>query len=416
METGAGQKLLIAGSFCNVGGGWCQTVRRVYCLYWRFLDGAGRELQVGGVETYLWQLTRLCADLGYEPVVVQSADIPFDRSFDHLRVIGVDTSGINTRRVPRVLFKAIAPNLQRDDILIFGADHCSVPVGPFKAISIQHGVFWDLPCRFLTNRRIAHSGLFGSWYKMHVAHQARRLFENCDTRVCVDHNFLNWYRTLRSGPPGGDNWVIPNFTELAPPAKAATLPGTQDQISILFARRFVEYRGTKLMAAATSQLLSEYPRVTFTFAGDGPDSSWLRTRFDGCDRVDFIRYHPKDALGQVLRHDISVIPSLASEGTSLAVAEAMGAGRVVVASHVGGITNMIIDNYNGLLVIPEVLALVAALRTAIGDPGLRRRLGSAAYETASRAFGISTWRASWSNVIRAFERRRACMVSPQGSK
>ena len=100
-----------------------------------------------------------------------------------------------------------------------------------------------------------------------------------------------------------------------------------------------------------------------------------------------------------LAHDIVVVPSLGSEGTSLSVAEGMGAGCAVVATNVGGITNMIIDGYNGLLVMPTAAALTTALERVIADPELRQALGSKAYETAVRSFSLEVWEAKWRQVL-----------------
>ena len=47
-----------------------------------------------------------------------------------------------------------------------------------------------------------------------VARRAVRLFENCPNRVCVDHNFLNWYRTQAARRHWGRTWVIPNFAPI----------------------------------------------------------------------------------------------------------------------------------------------------------------------------------------------------------
>ena len=100
-----------------------------------------------------------------------------------------------------------------------------------------------------------------------------------------------------------------------------------------------------------------------------------------------------------MRHHIAVVPSLASEGTSLSVVEAMGAGCAVVATCVGGITNMIIDGHNGLLVMPDPSSLHAALRTLIEDGTLRRDLATEARRCARTSFSLPVWRQRWRAVL-----------------
>ena len=51
--------------------------------------------------------------------------------------------------------------------------------------------------------------------------------------------------------------------------------------------------------------------------------------------------------------DISLIPTLYSEGTSLSCLEAMASGNVVIANRIGGLTDLIINGYNGYLIEPD---------------------------------------------------------------
>ena len=67
-----------------------------------------------------------------------------------------------------------------------------------------------------------------------------------------------------------------------------------------------------------------------------------------------------------------------SEGMPNAVLEAMAAGLPVVATRVGGISHLVQDGVNGLLVEPgDVEGLSAALRRLLDDPALARAMGQA---------------------------------------
>jgi len=75
---------------------------------------------------------------------------------------------------------------------------------------------------------------------------------------------------------------------------------------------------------------------------------------------------------------ILVLPSR-SEGLGRVVIEAFCRGRGVVASRVGGIPDLVMDEETGLLVPPEdASALAAALVRVLGDRPLAERLGAAA--------------------------------------
>lgn len=76
--------------------------------------------------------------------------------------------------------------------------------------------------------------------------------------------------------------------------------------------------------------------------------------------------------------DVYVQPSL-NEGFGWAALEAQAAGLPVIASSVGGLTDLIKEEKTGLLVPPgDPAALATAISRCLSDPLLRIRLGSAA--------------------------------------
>jgi glycosyltransferase involved in cell wall biosynthesis len=86
--------------------------------------------------------------------------------------------------------------------------------------------------------------------------------------------------------------------------------------------------------------------------------------------------------------DIVVLPSL-WEGLPYVLIEAMAAGKAIVASGVGGVTDAVTDGENGLLIPPgDVDALAGALVCLLGDPELSERLGMNARATAVERYGI----------------------------
>ena len=369
-------------------------------LYSTFFDHDGTERSIGGIETYLPNLAGVCQAMGMEPIIYQWAKRPFDTNVNDLKVKGIPVLHLPYKKRPRALFESVLEEIDADeDIVIFGSDQQSVRGNCKRAISIQHGVSWDLPARFLTSHGLCQRGLIGSLYKAWIQRRFVGYYERCPNRVCVDHNFLNWYRTYLVTEPRGRNWVIPNFAAIASEERIRACSRDDKTTKILFARRFCEFRGTRIMADAAKSILINHPNVEFTFAGEGPDEKWLKEYFADEARVQFLKYSPDEALDIHLRHHIAVVPSLASEGTSLSVAEAMGAGCAVVATGIGGITNMIIDGYNGLLVSPNASELTSALVRVVESPELMTRLGANAYGVASKGFSLRQWQARWRHVI-----------------
>jgi glycosyltransferase involved in cell wall biosynthesis len=82
-----------------------------------------------------------------------------------------------------------------------------------------------------------------------------------------------------------------------------------------------------------------------------------------------------------------------SEGLPLSVIEAMAAGLPVVASDVGGLRELVLEDETGALVPPgDPAALAEALRPLLADRELRRRLGTAGRERAKALFDVSGFR------------------------
>jgi glycosyltransferase involved in cell wall biosynthesis len=76
--------------------------------------------------------------------------------------------------------------------------------------------------------------------------------------------------------------------------------------------------------------------------------------------------------------DIFVLPSY-SEGVSLALLEAMAAGKPVIATAVGGLPEVVTDGDNGLLIPPrDAGALAGALERLLSDPPWAQHLGASA--------------------------------------
>jgi glycosyltransferase involved in cell wall biosynthesis len=370
---------------------------KVAFLYYNLYDPNGEHLLIGGIETYLQRLMALADSMGFEPVMFQTAQIPFERRLGPAVVVGVPARKQSTPRQRRALYSAALRRLARTDIVVFGADHCSVRSDWKRAVSIQHGVSWDLPSSFATKKAWCLTGFGAQVKKLQLNLRGLRFFDNCQNRVCVDYNFLNWYRATRGENPRGTVWVIPNCCQLAPRDRIGR--GDTPSTRVLFARRFTTYRGTRIMAEAIDRVLSRRLDVIFTFAGEGPDRGYLLDRFDNCPNVRFTKYRPDECMEVHLQHDIAVVPSVASEGTSLSVAEAMGAGCAVVASAVGGITNMILDGFNGVLAMPAAGEFAAAILRLAGDARLRREMGENAYRTAAGCFDAGIWNAKWKGVL-----------------
>ncbi len=380
---------------------------KVALIYSRILSLDGKDVTIGGIQSYLLDLNKLCSKNGWEFRIFQLANEEFNLNASSATIIGVPCKKRSSENNINLFIAASKWASNKNDIIIFGDFGLSIPSKKKKTIAIQHGIYWDSSIAGPNNKLLQRSTTISSlWRKLKLFSNTRKIinkFNSTGYRVCVDYNFLNWYRTQVTDIPEGKIWVIPNYAQIPSEDQIRAFRKLNGDISILFPRRFQDYRGARLIVQAAKAILAEYNNVTFTFAGEGPKESYFRREFEGENRVSITKFNSSERLGVYLSHSIVVVPSLRSEGTSFAVAEGLASGCVVIASNVGGITNMIIDGFNGSLIMPTVEALVATLRKVLNNQSLQTRISRNAYETAKSAFSSNFWEGKWQKVLEYVE-------------
>jgi glycosyltransferase involved in cell wall biosynthesis len=135
-------------------------------------------------------------------------------------------------------------------------------------------------------------------------------------------------------------------------------------------------------------LLQRVPGARVLFAGDGPEQARLRQRATSFgERVRFLG-HRGDMPALMAASDLVVLPSR-SEGLPTVLMEAAAAGRPVVASAVGGVSEVVEPNGSGILVPPgEPTTLALAMETVLANETVSRRLGQRARRIARERFTL----------------------------
>jgi glycosyltransferase involved in cell wall biosynthesis len=154
--------------------------------------------------------------------------------------------------------------------------------------------------------------------------------------------------------------------------------------------RLTEQKGQLALLDAVAKLTPRIAKLALIVAGDGPLRGRLEERARDLGIAERVRFlgirRDRDTLYAAM--DAFVLPSR-WEGLSLALVEAMGAGRAVVATDVGGNPEVVSHGKTGLLVPPgDASALADALATVLTDGQLAQSLGSAACSDARERFSI----------------------------
>ena len=153
-------------------------------------------------------------------------------------------------------------------------------------------------------------------------------------------------------------------------------------------------KGVDYFLEAAKILLASEKALTFLVVGEG---SHIKKLLDLTNRLE-INEHVRflgirNDTDEILKGtDIFMCPSVWNEAFGLVIAEAMGCGKPVVASKVGGIPELIEDGVTGILIPPaRPKDLAKAIITLLQNSELALRMGQAGRKRAEEYFDLRMW-------------------------
>ena len=149
--------------------------------------------------------------------------------------------------------------------------------------------------------------------------------------------------------------------------------------------RFSSVKGFKYLVEAFGRLAEKRKDISLLLVGQGPEEAALVKMADDMavrERIFFTSgKRPLEEYFSAI--DIFCMPSL-NEGFGLAVVEAMSSGKTCIVSAVGGLTEVVTDGVDGVVVSPaDPKELAEAIERVSDDPDLRRRLSKGARKRAA---------------------------------
>jgi len=143
--------------------------------------------------------------------------------------------------------------------------------------------------------------------------------------------------------------------------------------------RMTAVKRTEDVARTLQALVDRGADAYLCLVGDGPDRVGFERRVHELGiarRCLFVGYQ-EDVARFYDAIDVLLLTSV-NEGTPVSVIEALAAGRPVVATRVGGVSDIVRDGVDGFLAdVGDVELLGARLAELARDPALRARMGSA---------------------------------------
>lgn len=133
-------------------------------------------------------------------------------------------------------------------------------------------------------------------------------------------------------------------------------------------------KGLETLIEAAAQLLPQFPHIHLLLIGDGPLRSDLEESLENSGISYTLPGFIPKGYQALPAMDLFILPSL-SEGMGLVLLEAMQAQLPIIATHVGGIPEVIRDGQDGLLVPPaDSRALAESCLTLLTQPLLCKQL------------------------------------------
>ncbi|HJV18964.1 MAG TPA: glycosyltransferase family 4 protein [Sediminibacterium sp.] len=167
------------------------------------------------------------------------------------------------------------------------------------------------------------------------------------------------------------------------------------------------WKGQDYFLNIAGELIRQFPELQFVMAGDAfPGNEYLyealeqqKTRLHLTHAVTDLGY--RTDIPELLHNfDIFVSPSTSPDPFPTVVLEAMASACAVVATAHGGVTEMITQQVEGILIPRDDAAAAAAMMAPlITDASLRQQLGKAASEKVQTTYSMEAFERKLINVL-----------------
>lgn len=162
--------------------------------------------------------------------------------------------------------------------------------------------------------------------------------------------------------------------------------------------RITEEKGYVVLAEALARLDGVVKNLAVVIVGGGDEDGRIKARFEGLSTIKVVFVgHQASVEGFWAASDFFVFPSL-HENLSNALLEAMAYRLPVIATNVGGNTEVIAKGGGVLVPAGDSEALAGAINRFLSDQGGLAQLGAEAQENVRRHYSVQQMVAGWEGV------------------
>jgi glycosyltransferase involved in cell wall biosynthesis len=310
------------------------------------------------------------------------------------------------------------------DTTVFQTTHLSDPVNYARTVlavrrwvraqRLEAVFSWMLKAHFYVAPAVAFTGVPAAWFQHGIPIDARmdKLATLLPTRAifcCSDHSRAAQDRLL---PTRRTFTCYPGVS--FPPGEPMGQAAARDTFGLPtkgyvvgMVARWERWKGPHLFIQASKQLLANDPHLTcFLVGGAHPLDMAYAAEIETQASImgnRFLLVGQRPAAEVPLWQasaDLIVHPVTAPEPFGMAICEAMGMGKVVVASALGGPVEIIEDGESGVLIPPnDVDAIVRTVEALLADD-LRRKALARAATVRGRSFSIDAFAQRFESLLR----------------
>lgn len=371
-----------------------KSIKNIDIINYKFFDFDGVGYMNGGAERYVYDLAQLLRARGKKVRILQVAHKAFKKTFNGIQVVGVPVKHTDWRRFQEASL-ALKKETKNAHLVIASPLELACEIDHCLCVGINHGFALDGPIDFSTYTNEGLLDRYGDVF---------RAIDKVEACVCVDTNFMNWVQAFDYDGRKRLQYV-PNYYDAAqfkPVEKK--LDG---KLIFTFPRRISDYRGADITLAAFDRILAEHSdKVELRLVGQYHSKEnqaaveALIERYPNNVSHQEVAMHAMPSVYQ--ESHVILVPTKWSEGTSLSCIEAMASNNAVIATNVGGLPNLVIDSFNGLLINPTSEALEEACLKLIHNPKEISRLAGNAV-AVSKTFTKQVWEDRWLEIIGKIE-------------
>ncbi len=347
------------------------------------------EPRVGGQEMYIDNLINICNQHGIQSDVIQP--------FNFQAVKKNKTNIICTPAIPKLpswakwfvfnfFLRLYRSKLKHYDVLICHYPfHYPAIKWHKKIIVVSHGILFDKNPTTLFDKYLEAT--------------SRLVFHEPCSLVSNDTDFLS-YNHINADPSKdafteikAGVWYIPNCID----TRKFSAKETDRQNNIVVVRNIRPDRGIDLAIGAFALFTRSIPNYQLRIAGGIGDTKYFQQcqqlikQLNIGNQVTFVGHlNRAEVVKEYLSSKISLVPSLAKEGTSLSALESMSCGTPVVSTSIGGLIDL-----PTLKAAPQAKDMAQAMEEVAAD----WQFYSSKQKNEVQKFNLDNWGNAWLKVI-----------------